>query len=428
MAKTIQFSAEEINELRSFYSNELATAEERVKHIRAILAKIGNSSNGREKITGINNSEPVALGASAPAKKKRGRPATKNKKTTVEANTTPKKRGRPAKLKAADAPVVAASGKKRGRKPKLQLALSNNDIIASASSNATAPKGKKRGRKPSSASHGSNDASIGIDKIQNVPKAAGAKRGRKPGKKVENSATKSASESKAVATGKKDKTKPVAKVSGAKRGRKPSIIGKKASDAVAPLANTTTPEAKAIETKKAPKSNSAKADVKKVASSATKTPKEAKSDVKKPAAAKVSKAKSAEKAAKAKVVNAAPAKVVSVKKSAAKETKKSTPAKSAKVQAKVELAPKKVSKKELYQELIFKTFASEPRFYTTEEIVNAGIKEFNLKGKEKDAAKNTMQFILNGLQSQSKILRRRKEKDRQAYWASLGTSDAGYIQ
>jgi hypothetical protein len=39
-----------------------------------------------------------------------------------------------------------------------------------------------------------------------------------------------------------------------------------------------------------------------------------------------------------------------------------------------------------------------------------------------------MQFILNGLQSQGKILRRRKEKDRQAYWAALETSDEGYIK
>jgi hypothetical protein len=414
MSKTIQFSAEEINELRSFYSNELATAEERIKHIRAILAKISASANGRDKKSGITNAGPIAIDVPSPVKKKRGRPATKNKKTTDEVNAAPKKRGRPAKAKSSDAPVSATSGKKRGRKPKLQLTQPNADSIVSAVSNAAPTKGKKRGRKPLSATKASSDASIGTDKAQITPVTTGAKRGRKPGKKIENSATKLATELKAVATSKKDKTKTVAKVSGAKRGRKPSLIGKATSDAASPEAKTVAPEANAIVNKKAPKSNSAKADVKKVA--------------KKPAAVKVSKAKPSEKAVKDKVVKAAPAKVVSVKKSAAKESKKITPAEKTKNQVKVEVAPKKVSKKELYQELIFKTFASEPRFYTTEEILNAGIKEFNLKGKEKDAAKNTMQFILNGLQSQSKILRRRKEKDRQAYWASLETSDEGYIQ
>jgi hypothetical protein len=414
MSKTIQFSAEEINELRSFYSNELATAEERIKHIRAILAKISASSNGRDKKSGITNSGPVAIDVPSPVKKKRGRPATKNKKTTDEVNAAPKKRGRPAKAKSSDAPVSATSGKKRGRKPKLQLTQPNADSIVTAVSNAVPTKGKKRGRKPLSATKASSDSSIGTDKAQITPVTTGAKRGRKPGKKTENSVTKPTTELKAVATGKKDKTKTVAKVSGAKRGRKPSIIGKETANAASPEAKTAAPEAKAIENIKAPKSNSAKADLKKVA--------------KKPAAVKVSKAKPSEKAVKVKVEKAAPAKVVSVKKSAAKESKKITPAEKTKNQVKVEVAPKKVSKKELYQELIFKTFASEPRFYTTEEILNAGIKEFNLKGKEKDAAKNTMQFILNGLQSQSKILRRRKEKDRQAYWASLGTSDEGYIQ
>ena len=372
MSKLIQFSEEEINELRSFYSNELATAEERIMHIRAILAKIGNSvsKRGRKPLSELSDS-PIN-NTEAPAKK-RGRPSKKVSSTTNTAVVSAegkKKRGRPAKPKTLqnDAPAVPA--KKRGRKPKATAIASApaEEIVALINTAATTPvAGKKRGRKPAVAKTNellmANSANVDA-----IPVALAKVKAVKGGKST-----------KAI---KADKAVKVAKTAKMVKAVKPATAIKvvKNTKAIAPAKV----EKQLIKKEKASK-----------------------------AAVKVAKVKTT------------PAKVVSAK---VKSLKAEPKALAPKVAVSSESANKKPSKKVIYQEFINKTLGSESRFFTTEEIVNGGIKEFNLKGNEKDSAKNTMQFILNGLQSQSKILRRRKEKDRQAYWAALGTDDAGYLK
>lgn len=181
MAKSIEFSMDEMGELRSFYMKELSAAEDRVKNIRAILSKIGSAPAKRGRKPGKAAAAQTEAVPAAP--RKRGRPAKakpaadatpkkrgrkpKNAEVAVVA-TAPKRRGRPAKAK----PVADAAPKKRGRKPKIQAAPAP----------AAAP--KKRGRKP---------------KAVAAPAAAPKKRGRKP---------------KAVA----------AVTAPAKRGRKPKAV------------------------------------------------------------------------------------------------------------------------------------------------------------------------------------------------------------
>ena len=375
MSKLIQFSAEEINELRSFYSNELAAAEERIMHIRAILAKIGNSvsKRGRKPLSELSDSP--TNNTEAPAKK-RGRPSKKVKNTANTA-TVPaegkKKRGRPAKQKTVqnDAPAVPA--KKRGRKPKAVAIASApaGEIVALINTaTATPVVGKKRGRKPS------------VAKTNELLAATPANVDAKPIVLTKVKAGKVVKSTKAIKVIRADKavkaTKPAKTVKAVKTAKAIKVV--KNTKAIAPAKV----EKQLIKKEKASK-----------------------------AAVKVAKVKTT------------PAKVVSAKVKVAKVSPK--PA-APKVAASSETADKKLSKKVIYQEFIDKMLGSESRFFTTEEIVNGGIKAFNLKGTEKDSAKNTMQFILNGLQSTSKILRRRKEKDRQAYWAALGTDDAGYLQ
>jgi hypothetical protein len=358
MSKLIQFSAEEINELRSYYSNELAASEERIKHIRAILSKIGDSSikRGRKPLKEVTED----LNAIAIPAKKRGRPSKKNSANKIELSSNkPKKLGRPAKIKTAEIKPVEIVQKKRGRKPKNTPVVDQGltkEIIPVAQIVTAKPEGKKRGRKPAA---------------EKAPKIISP-----------------------------------AKVLNRIKVSKTSTKAKKASNVTA---------TKAADPLKKPKATPSKATPSKATPSKA-TPSKGKTLNANPLPAS---AKPARKQAK-------PAKV-SVEKGTAKKVK-STAKAANKVVVKADVPPKKVSKKVLYQDFIFKTIKAEPRFFTTEEIVNAGIKAFDLKGNEKDAAKNTMQFILNGLQSQDKILRRRKEKDRQAYWAALDTSDAGYLK
>jgi hypothetical protein len=345
MAKSIAFSADEMGELRSFYAQELAAAEERVNNIKTILSKIGGTPDKRGRKSSQINSvvDKLTEAASAAPAKKRGRPRKESSVKTVTGkkrgrkpaadkvvvsaivDAAPKRRGRPAKLKTAP---VATEPKKRGRKPKAALATPATAAVKTT--------GAKRGRKPKVGSATPATAAV---------KTTGAKRGRKP---------------KAVSA------TPVVKTPG-KRGRKPkansdaAVAPKPAKVAKAPVA-------------KAPKVAKAKV---------------VKAKVVKPA-----------KVAKAKVVK--PAKVVKV----------------------VEPA---LPKKEQYREFIVTFLVKEGKFYNTDEMVSAGIKGFNLKGKEKDSAKTSIQSALNGLNADGKILRRRKDKDRQAYWAALGTNDAGYM-
>ena len=404
MSKLIQFSAEEINELRSFYSAELASAEARIKHIRSVLSKIENSGSTtvtktvRAELNGMSDS--MAMPA-----RKRGRPALKTKQapdTSAQVTTPAKKRGRPSKIKNNEALVTVQVLKKRGRKAKSTPNPSEitgiNSLVTQTAAKAEY-KGKKRGRKPLSLSEKTSATAV------SKPELKTSKRGPKPRKITTDVST----ENKVVKT----------LIKTAKRGRKPSVAA--VSD------SKSTAEVK-IKTLKRGRKAKASSEIKNSlpALLVAGNSKPARAGSKKAASAKVkSLPKVTITSSNAKSVSnkVGPAKVVTAKKSAKSiaSTIKATP-------AKVEAAPKKVSKKVVYQEFIFKTFNSEPRFYTTEEIVSSGIKEFNLKGNEKDAAKNTMQFILNGLQSQGKILRRRKEKDRQAYWAALETSDEGYIK
>ncbi|HPH81735.1 MAG TPA: hypothetical protein PL185_04150, partial [Flavobacteriales bacterium] len=123
MAKNIEFSAEEMSELHAFYIQEMEKAEERLKAIKSIIAKIGTAPKKRGRKPSaekqLTKSISADLKAAAPkvAGRKRGRPA---KPKTDAPKAAPKRRGRPAKVTASPvvasstAPVVATEPKKRG--------------------------------------------------------------------------------------------------------------------------------------------------------------------------------------------------------------------------------------------------------------------------------------------------------------------------
>jgi hypothetical protein len=386
MAKSIAFSADEMGELRSFYAQELAAAEERVNNIKTILSKIGGTPDKRGRKSSQINSvvDKLTEAAIAAPAKKRGRPRKESSVKTVTGkkrgrkpaadkvivsaivDVAPKRRGRPAKVKTAP---VATEPKKRGRKPKA--------VSATPTTTAVKTTGAKRGRKPKAASATPATAAV---------KTVGAKRGRKP---------KAASATPATAA---------VKTVGAKRGRKPK-------------AASTTPATEAV------KSIGAKRGRKPKAVSETpvvKTP--GKRGRKPKATSETTAAAKPAKVAKAPVAKAP--KVVKAKVAKPAKVAKAKVVKPAKV---VKAAEPALPKKEQYREFIVSFLVKESKFYNTDEMVSAGIKGFNLKGKEKDSAKTSIQSALNGLNADGKILRRRKDKDRQAYWAALGTNDAGYM-
>ena len=396
MAKSIAFSADEMGELRSFYAQELAAAEERVNNIKTILSKIGGTPDKRGRKSSQINSvvDKLTEAASAAPAKKRGRPRKESSVKTVTGkkrgrkpaadkvvvsaivDAAPKRRGRPAKLKTAP---VATEPKKRGRKPKAALATPATAAVKTT--------GAKRGRKPKAVSATPTTAEV---------KTTGAKRGRKP---------KAASATPATAA---------VKTTGAKRGRKPKV-------------GSATPATAAVKTTGAKRGRKPKAvsatPVVKTPGKRGRKPKANSDAAVAPKPAKVAKAPVAKapKVAKAKVVKAKVVKAKVVKPAKVAKAKVVKPAKVVKV---VEPA---LPKKEQYREFIVTFLVKEGKFYNTDEMVSAGIKGFNLKGKEKDSAKTSIQSALNGLNADGKILRRRKDKDRQAYWAALGTNDAGYM-
>ena len=370
MTQNIAFSDAEINELRNFYINELNLAEDRVKNIRAILSKIGTApakKRGR-KAKASNLASEIQTSSLQSAPKRRGRP-----KKNADAAVKPagKRRGRPSTKNVDNSAVPAKTGKRRG--PRVKKALVGIENLINNDTNAAAPTAKKRGRKP------------GVKSIISINNDSIAKkRGRKPGS-GKKAATAEATNNIVVA----QKT----------RGRKPGA----AKLAAASANNQVTPEKKTRGRKK----NSDLASVDKN-----------KSNGNTESAAKTSAQKST-KALKEKT---------GVKKaSKPKAVKPAVVAKAKKEKAAPEPKPERQTKKKVMHEFINEILSSAPRFYTTDELVQRGIKKFNLKGKEKDTAKNSIQIALNTLQSESKIKRRRKEKDRQAYWALPSISDEGYI-
>ncbi len=426
MAKSIAFSADEMGELRSFYAQELAAAEERVNNIKTILSKIGGTPDKRGRKSSQINSvvDKLTEAASAAPAKKRGRPRKESSVKTVtgkkrgrkpaadkavvspNVDATPKRRGRPAKIKTTP---VSTEPKKRGRKPKAVSA-------APAITASVKPTGAKRGRKPKAVSatpataivkpigakRGRKPKAVSATPVTAVVKTTGAKRGRKP---------------KAVSA---TPAGEVVKTSGAKRGRKPKAV------ASTPATASEVKPAGAKRGRK-PKAISATPVVKTPGKRGRK-PKATTDAVVAPKPAKVAKAPVAKapKVAKAKVVKAKVVKAKVVKAKVVKPAKvaKAKVVKPAKV---VKAAEPALPKKEQYREFIVTFLVKEGKFYNTDEMVSAGIKGFNLKGKEKDSAKTSIQSALNGLNADGKIIRRRKDKDRQAYWAALGTNDAGYM-
>lgn len=137
-------------------------------------------------------------------------------------------------------------------------------------------------------------------------------------------------------------------------------------------------------------------------------------------------AANAGKAPKAKAAKAPKAKAVKAPKVKAPKVKA---AKAPKAPKKV-VAPKpaKVSKRDQYSSFITGFLGEKKQFFSTDEMVDAGIKAHNLKGKEKDAAKSTIQAALNSLASSGTIIRRKKDKVRMMFWAAPGVNDEGYLK
>ncbi len=373
MTQNIAFSDAEINELRNFYINELNLAEDRVKNIRAILSKIGTApapkKRGRKaKVLKTVSEIQTPLVPSAP--KRRGRP-----RKNVDAAIKPagKRRGRPSTKNVEITASLVKTGKRRGPRVKKSLASIENLIHTASSSAVTSA--KKRGRKPGSKSV--------LNKAQiNTNESGAKKRGRKPGS-VKKTVLAEASNNSVLTK------KP--------RGRRPG-----AAKAIASSANSdVTVEKKSRGRKK----NTVPAAVENVSSNS--------SSVSKSTAKKTTKGITAKTDVK--------------KESKPKAVKPAVVAKAKKEKASPAPKPERQTKKKVMHEFIIEILSSAPRFYTTDELVQRGIKKFNLKGKEKDTAKNSIQIALNTLQSENKIKRRRKEKDRQAYWALPSISDEGYI-
>jgi len=395
MTQNIAFSDAEISELRNFYINELNLAEDRVKNIRAILSKIGNSpvkKRGRKpKAASVGSDTQNTAVQVAP--KRRGRPK-KNEgiAAAVSSKSTGKRRGRPSTKNSVSAEVPAKTSKRRG--PRIKKSLANIENLIHADNNSVALPAKKRGRKPGV----KNNTSTGLNS-NNLP-AIPKKRGRKPG-----------SGKKAVAAD----VSNIAAVVKKQRGRKPGS-GKKAA---VEGSNTLVVIKKTRGRKPGsnPKSTSLSTD--NAAVPAKKTRGRKKNNVAESANLKAEAAVKSAKAPKAKTT--------AKKESKPKMVKPAVVSKAKKVTAAAAPKPERQTKKKMMHEFINEILSSAPRFYTTDELVQRGIKKFNLKGKEKDTAKNSIQLALNSLQSESKIKRRRKEKDRQAYWALPSISDEGYI-
>lgn len=256
---------------------------------------------------------------------------------------------------------------KRGRKPSVKATDS------SVAAESSAPKRRGRPRK--------NPVEIVPKKRGRKPKNAVAadvapapkRRGRPAKPKTE------AAPALPKKRGRKPKAvvaAPVAPVTKGKRGRKPGSLNKKTIAAMAANAGKA-PKAKAVKTPKSPK------------------------------AVKVV------KAPKAKAVKAPKLKVAK----APKAPKKIVAPKSA-----------KVSKRDQYSSFITNFLGEKKQFFSTDEMIDAGIKAQNLKGKEKDAAKSTIQAVLNALAASGSIIRRKKDKVRMMFWAAPGVNDDGYLK
>ena len=400
MTQNIAFSDAEINELRNFYINELSLAEDRVKNIRAILSKIGTApakKRGRKAKALVTASEiQTPLATSAP--KRRGRP---RKNAEVVVKPAGKRRGRPSTKNVEILASPVKTGKRRG--PRVKKALANIENLINSENGVTVAPAKKRGRKPGVKS--------GVTSAKTNTNETGVKkRGRKPGS-GKKAATSEASNNTAVAkkprgrklgSGKKAAAIEAfdnASVAKKTRGRKPGA----AKTITASANNSASFEKKSRGRKK----NMAPANVENASANGN--------------------IESASKTSAKKSIKVSKAKTGARKESKPKAVKPAVVAKAKKEKVAPAPKPERQTKKKVMHDFINEILSSAPRFYTTDELVQRGIKKFNLKGKEKDTAKNSIQIALNTLQSESKIVRRRKEKDRQAYWALPSISDEGYI-
>ena len=275
MAKNIEFSAEEMSELHSFYTMEMEKAELRLKAIKSIIAKIGSAPQKRgpkpsaqKQLKNEANSELVELNKTNVAIRKPGRPA--KLKTNNSEPKILKRRGRPAKVKSEIITLdsitntdVIAVPKKRGPKPGAKYKKT-------ASRKTRVSKTPKLESKKSV----SVESSALTLNVQDTPK----KRGPKPGAKYKKSASKKSRVVKTpkVKLTKTEISKPVsiessalitsAKDSSKKRGPKPGAKYNKRSDVTKPISETkpviTVVEKKKTVAKKTKRVNTPKASKK----------------------------------------------------------------------------------------------------------------------------------------------------------------------
>lgn len=478
MAKTIEFTADELSALKAFYSNQFEETKDRLRIIESILKKIGTvpQKRGRKPSSVINKVDsemkaaleilspmpakkrgrPAKPKAEQSSSKRRGRPSKTKEETTVVSAT--KKRGRPAKD---TKPVVT---KRRGRpaKAKVESEISNAPKRRGrpAKSNVDANVAviqKRRGRPAKVKIENSvslspkgfeKPASSKADKIvSTVPKRRGRpaklttkkpvsvvpkRRGRPAKAKIETlvSATppkpkevidsnlKADSNSPTLSkrAGRSVKTK-IAKNSSSKKEVIPSKVETTTSELVNPKVKKGSVKSKKVATK----ANVSKA--KKVKPESLVTPKgvtkkkiSEKIDVA-PIELKQSKEIAAKIEALEKKVQDAKAKVQSSKSSL---KKKPAPLKAAK--------PSEEKGKLTYNNFILDLLAKEERFLSTPEINESAFNSYRTKETEKKKIRSTLQTTLHRLEADNLIQLRKKENDRLSYWAIPSVSDYGFLK
>ncbi|MEX1188350.1 MAG: hypothetical protein WED33_03765 [Bacteroidia bacterium] len=446
MAKTIEFTAEELAALQAFYSKQLQETKERLHSIESIIRKIGTipKKRGRKPTAtknDINSELKASLSSltSAPAKK-RGRPG----KIKTE-STAPKRRGRPKKEVKAE---LISEPKRRGRPSK------------TSASTPTSSAPKKRGR-PSKVSEATTSAKRRGRPAKAVVVSPSAKRRGRPAKvklaspaskrrgrpaKAKEETVKQASPAKSNSS-----SKVKTEVAAPKRRGRPAKETKSATSTAKKRQGRPAKAVSIVSTPVKKRGRPSKALT--IASESSTTIKTSKNDAKSPRGRKpVSKkievqsidlTPSKEMAAK---IEALASKMESVKSittsSSSSEvvakkaaTKKATPKKVAKEKtaSKKKSGPQKAVKmpnndgKLTYNNFIIDLLNKEERFLSTPEINEAAFETYRTIESEKKKIKSTLQTTLHRLNSDNMIQLRKKDGDKLSYWASSSVSDYGFL-
>jgi ribosomal silencing factor RsfS len=103
-------------------------------------------------------------------------------------------------------------------------------------------------------------------------------------------------------------------------------------------------------------------------------------------------------------------------------SKKQVPAKAEKVKKEADDKKKAAGegKKSKWTSFIVDYLNSSNRFFSTDEVINAGLKAYKLTPKEKDTAKNTLQATLHRLNKEGNIQTYRIKGVKTSFWAKNG--------